>query len=154
MPATIATHILLTPTPASGLHPAWRSRWWLNRELMQTRRPQPLKFSASKPASPSSSGNVTYRLSRSLPRMANRKPLSRAAFLYFLPCRLRRGRVREAKAMTAAEPSMFWDQLIELIDEKHLIPVVGQDLLTIPAATGQKLICPLYCGAPRQVPRC
>jgi hypothetical protein len=44
--------------------------------------------------------------------------------------------------MTAAEPSIFWDQLIELIDETRVIPVVGQDLLTIPTMTGQKLLYP------------
>src|SRR5947209_13696358 len=44
--------------------------------------------------------------------------------------------------MATVEPSMFWDQLIELIDEKRVIPVIGQDLLTISPSTGPTLLYP------------
>ena len=41
-----------------------------------------------------------------------------------------------------AEPSIFWDQLIQLIEEGKVVPVVGQDLLTIPESTGHRLLYP------------
>jgi TIR domain/SIR2-like domain len=41
-----------------------------------------------------------------------------------------------------AEPSIFWDQLIQLIEEGKVVPVVGQDLLTLPDSTGHKLLYP------------
>ena len=40
------------------------------------------------------------------------------------------------------EPSIFWDQLIQLIEEGKVVPVVGQDLLTIPESNGRKLLYP------------
>src|SRR5947209_11875998 len=44
--------------------------------------------------------------------------------------------------MAMAESSIFWDQLIQLIEEGKVVPVVGQDLLTIPDSTGHKLLYP------------
>jgi hypothetical protein len=41
-----------------------------------------------------------------------------------------------------AEMSMFWDQLMQLIGEGKVVPVVGQDLLTIPESTGHTLLYP------------
>jgi hypothetical protein len=41
-----------------------------------------------------------------------------------------------------ADLSMFWDQLIQLIAEGKVVPVVGQDLLTIPESTGHHLLYP------------
>jgi len=41
-----------------------------------------------------------------------------------------------------AESSIFWDQLIPLIEEGKVVPVVGQDLLTVPESTGHKLLYP------------
>jgi len=41
-----------------------------------------------------------------------------------------------------AESSIFWDQLIQLIEEGKVVPVVGPDLLTIPESTGHKLLYP------------
>jgi hypothetical protein len=41
-----------------------------------------------------------------------------------------------------AEPSVFWDQLIQLIEEGKVVPVVGQDLLTLPESTGPRLLYP------------
>ena len=38
---------------------------------------------------------------------------------------------------------MFWDQLLQLVEEGKVVPVVGQDLLTVPESTGQKLLYPL-----------
>lgn len=40
------------------------------------------------------------------------------------------------------ELSMFWDQLIQLIEEGKVVPIVGQDLLTIPESTGHTLLYP------------
>ena len=40
------------------------------------------------------------------------------------------------------EPSIFWDQLIQLIEEGKVVPVVGQDLLTTPESNGRKLLYP------------
>jgi TIR domain/SIR2-like domain len=45
-----------------------------------------------------------------------------------------------------AEPSLFWDQLIQLIEEGRVVPVVGQDLLTLPASTGHKLLYPFLAN--------
>ena len=38
--------------------------------------------------------------------------------------------------------TMFWDQLLQLIEEGKVVPVVGQDLLTIPESTGHTLLYP------------
>jgi len=38
--------------------------------------------------------------------------------------------------------SMFWDQLLQLIEESKVVPVVGQDLLTVPPSTGHSLLYP------------
>jgi hypothetical protein len=38
--------------------------------------------------------------------------------------------------------SIFWDQLIELIEEGRVVPVVGKDLLTVPDANGRGLLYP------------
>src|SRR5215472_16184130 len=43
---------------------------------------------------------------------------------------------------TMAEPNIFWDQLIQLIEEGKVVPIVGQDLLTVPESTGHKLLYP------------
>jgi hypothetical protein len=45
-------------------------------------------------------------------------------------------------ATPLAESSIFWDQLVHLISEGKVVPVVGQDLLTIPESTGHKLLYP------------
>jgi hypothetical protein len=45
-----------------------------------------------------------------------------------------------------AEPSIFWDQLIQLIEESKVVPVVGQDLLTLPESTGHKLLYPFLAS--------
>ena len=39
-----------------------------------------------------------------------------------------------------ADSSIFWDQLIQLIEEEKVVPVVGQDLLTMPESTGHTLL--------------
>jgi hypothetical protein len=44
------------------------------------------------------------------------------------------------------EPSIFWDQLIQLIEEGKVVPVVGQDLLTVPESTGHKLLYPFLAS--------
>jgi hypothetical protein len=36
-----------------------------------------------------------------------------------------------ARRLTIAESSMFWDTLIQLIEESKVVPVVGRDLLSI-----------------------
>jgi hypothetical protein len=41
-----------------------------------------------------------------------------------------------------AELSRFWDQLLQLIEEGKVVPVVGQDLLAIPESTGHTLLYP------------
>jgi hypothetical protein len=41
-----------------------------------------------------------------------------------------------------SDSGIFWDQLIELLEEGRVVPVVGQDLLTIPENTGHKLLYP------------
>jgi hypothetical protein len=38
----------------------------------------------------------------------------------------------------SAEGSRFWDQLLELVEEKRVVPIVGQDLLT-PTIDGQQV---------------
>ena len=40
------------------------------------------------------------------------------------------------------EPSLLWDQLIQLIDEGKVVPVVGQDVLTLPESSGATLLYP------------
>ncbi len=40
------------------------------------------------------------------------------------------------------DTSIFWDQLLELIEEGRVVPVVGQDLLTVPGAGGRTLLYP------------
>jgi hypothetical protein len=42
-----------------------------------------------------------------------------------------------------SESDIFWDQLVHLIDEGRVAPVVGQDLLTVPESTGERLLYPL-----------
>jgi TIR domain/SIR2-like domain len=42
--------------------------------------------------------------------------------------------------LTVAESSIFWDTLIQLIEERKIVPVVGQDVLTITDAGGPKLL--------------
>jgi hypothetical protein len=41
-----------------------------------------------------------------------------------------------------AESSIFWDQLLQLIDEGKVVPVVGQDLLRLDETTGSRLLYP------------
>jgi len=50
----------------------------------------------------------------------------------------------DGRVTTRAMPelSIFWDQLVQLIDEGKVVPVVGQDLLTVPEATGHTLLYP------------
>jgi hypothetical protein len=48
---------------------------------------------------------------------------------------------------TISEPSLSWDQLawdqlIELIEDRKVVPVVGQDLLTVPESSGSKRLYP------------
>jgi hypothetical protein len=43
---------------------------------------------------------------------------------------------------TISESGIFWDQLLQLIEEQRVVPVVGQDLLTVPGAGG--VLTPLY----------
>ena len=38
--------------------------------------------------------------------------------------------------------TMFWDQLMQLIEESKVVPLVGQDLLTVPQSTGHALLYP------------
>ena len=45
-----------------------------------------------------------------------------------------------------AESSIFWDQLIQLTEEGKVVPVVGQDLLTIPESSGPKLLYPFLAA--------
>src|SRR4051812_22518021 len=45
-----------------------------------------------------------------------------------------------------AESSIFWDQLIQLIEEGKVVPVVGQDLLSVPESTGHRLLCPFLAA--------
>src|SRR5215510_12729383 len=40
------------------------------------------------------------------------------------------------------ELSIFWDQLLQLIEEGKVVPVIGQDLLTLPESTGHALFYP------------
>ena len=40
------------------------------------------------------------------------------------------------------ELSIFWEQLLQLIDEGKVVPMVGPDLLTVPESTGHKLLYP------------
>jgi TIR domain/SIR2-like domain len=40
------------------------------------------------------------------------------------------------------ESSIFWDQLLQLIDEGRVVPVVGQDLLKLDEKSGSKLLYP------------
>jgi len=41
-----------------------------------------------------------------------------------------------------AELTRFWDQLLRLIEDDKVVPVVGQDLLTIPETSGQTHLYP------------
>ena len=41
-----------------------------------------------------------------------------------------------------AELNRFWDQLLRLIEEDKVVPVVGQDLLTIPESSGHTHLYP------------
>src|SRR5437763_6126199 len=45
-----------------------------------------------------------------------------------------------------AELSIFWDQMIQLIEEGKVVPIVGQDVLTVPQSTGHKLLYPLLAA--------
>jgi len=40
------------------------------------------------------------------------------------------------------ESAIFWDSLIQLIEEGRVIPVVGRDLLTVSDASGPRLLYP------------
>ena len=40
------------------------------------------------------------------------------------------------------DSNFFWDPLIQLIDERKVVPVVGQDLLTVPETTGHTHLYP------------
>jgi hypothetical protein len=40
------------------------------------------------------------------------------------------------------DSDFFWDPLIQLIDERKVVPVVGQDLLTVPETTGHTHLYP------------
>ena len=40
------------------------------------------------------------------------------------------------------DSNIFWDPLIQLIDERKVVPVVGQDLLTVPESTGHTHLYP------------
>ena len=42
--------------------------------------------------------------------------------------------------MTIAESSIFWDTLLQLIEERKVIPVAGQDLLTVVTPAGPKFL--------------
>lgn len=42
--------------------------------------------------------------------------------------------------MTIAESSIFWDTLLQLIEEGKVVPIAGQDLLTIDTPAGSKLL--------------
>ena len=48
--------------------------------------------------------------------------------------------------MVIPESSMFWDQLLQLIGEGKVVPVVGQDLLTVPESTGHTLLYPFLAA--------
>jgi len=57
--------------------------------------------------------------------------------------------------VSITESSIFWDQLIELIEEGRVVPVVGPGLLTVPNAGGRQLLYPYlaerlagYLGVP------
>jgi hypothetical protein len=52
-----------------------------------------------------------------------------------------KGHAAERNALNSA-PSLFWDQLIQLIDEGKVVPVVGQDVLTLPESSGHTLLYP------------
>ena len=41
---------------------------------------------------------------------------------------------------------IFWDPLLQLIDERKVVPVVGQDLVTVPESTGHTLLYPLLAA--------
>ena len=41
-----------------------------------------------------------------------------------------------------AELNRFWDQLLRLIEEDKVVPVVGQDVLTIPESSGHTHLYP------------
>src|SRR5271165_1333157 len=41
-----------------------------------------------------------------------------------------------------AKPSRYWDTLIQLIEAGSVVPIIGQDLLTVPESTGHKLLYP------------
>jgi hypothetical protein len=40
------------------------------------------------------------------------------------------------------DTSRFWEQLLQLVDEGRVIPVIGQDLLLLPLADPQVLLYP------------
>ena len=53
------------------------------------------------------------------------------------------GRTSTVKGLpTMAESGIFWDQLLQLIDEGRVVPIVGQDLLTILDDGGRGLLYP------------
>lgn len=41
-----------------------------------------------------------------------------------------------------SEMSIFWDQVIQLIEEGRVVPITGPDLLTLPESAGHKLLYP------------
>ncbi|MEM7350047.1 MAG: toll/interleukin-1 receptor domain-containing protein [Acidobacteriota bacterium] len=49
----------------------------------------------------------------------------------------------DSGAFAIAEPNLFWDQLLHLIEEGRVVPIVGQDLLTVRNGDRQTLLYPL-----------
>jgi len=63
--------------------------------------------------------------------------------------------LRRLEGIVPPPLSMFWDQLLQLIEEGKVVPVIGQDLLTVPESTGHRFLYPLladrlanYLGVP------
>ena len=50
--------------------------------------------------------------------------------------------MNNGEQVSIAEPNIFWEQLLQLIEEGRVIPVVGQDLLTVSDAAGSGLLYP------------
>src|SRR4029450_12172364 len=44
------------------------------------------------------------------------------------------------RELTIAESSIFWDTLLQLIEEGKVVPIAGQDLLTIDTPAGSRLL--------------
>ena len=52
-----------------------------------------------------------------------------------------------------SESTIFWDQLLQLIDEGRVIPVVGQDLLKLDESSGSQLLYPYLANRLAEYPR-